>query len=235
MVSGATCALILDFDGTVAIGDETVWAFARHICDQLTDPEQQQQVRDQLANFLAGNLSAAEAADGYQAVTTAARRYLAADRIEVAYQASRTELHTGQVSVELPPGLLDFLDVITAQRILVTNAPECGVEAVLQRTGLADRIDAKYCSAGKPNGLAAIVQRLRQTLPAPAICSVGDLHTNDLQPVLDSGGIAAYIDRFGHRAGPAHLRATTFEQLYQPLSQWAADPNTFVTTHPPIR
>ncbi|MFF2050834.1 HAD family hydrolase [Leifsonia sp. NPDC058194] len=232
--------LVLDFDGTVCIGDAPVWAYAEAVIAGILDRDDSAGsgldagLRARLGAFLDGEPGSPAYADGYAAVAQLAAGHADEELLQRAYQRSRRELAGGGLDVSAPVGLADFLDGLagTAERVLVTNAPLDGVVETLGALGLAGAIDRIHAEAGKPAGWTGLLPRLLDGRDPRALLSVGDIWGNDLAAPLAAGCATALIDRFGHRAGPAHLVAPSFPELYPGIAEWAHDPLGFAAAHP---
>ncbi|WP_223693715.1 HAD family hydrolase [Leifsonia poae] len=233
--------LVLDFDGTVCIGDAPVWAYAEAVIASILDDASGSSVdldaplRARLGAFLDGEPGSPAYIDGYAAVAALAAGHASEELLQRAYRTSRRALADGTVAVSAPDGLAAFLNALgeRVERVLVTNAPLDGVQETLSAIGLADSIDRIVTDAGKPAGWAtALPELLAGRLPAELL-SVGDIWGNDLEQPLAAGCVTALIDRFGHRAGPAHLTASDFPGLYDGIRAWSADPVGFAEAHRP--
>ncbi|RKR75033.1 HAD family hydrolase [Frondihabitans australicus] len=253
-ITTPTKLLVLDFDGTVCLGDAPVLSYARHADAALAERDPAHAdgfVEHVVALFLSGPDAVAEAADresgdeasapevaaalahvvdsadGYAATAALARsRGAQREDLDAAYEASRRELAAGLLETWAPPGLADFLGRSRerADVVLVTNATETGVAQQLAHFGLKDAFDEIVTSAGKPDGMPAILRRLRQQrglADAPErLASVGDIWRNDLAPAADQGSATALIERFAAPDAQPTFRAPTFEELYAPLEAW---------------
>ncbi|MGC5167471.1 HAD family hydrolase [Luteimicrobium sp. DT211] len=248
--------LLLDFDGTVCVGDGPVRAYAEAVVAGVldaatttdaatTDADRAagRALSDELRQGLEAYLDSAAAAatadtpvDGYAAVAALAARYATPAQLDAAYTASREALATSGLEVAAPEGLVALLDELGPQveRVLVTNAPPRGVTETLARLGLADVLDDVVTSAAKPAGWDGILPAYLAGRPPAAVLAVGDVWRNDVEPPLAAGCATALIDRFGHRPGPAHAAARTFEELFPAIREWAADPTGFVGRHEPV-
>lgn len=232
--------LVLDFDGTVCIGDAPVWAYAEAVIAGILDDGDADgasidaDLRARLGAFLDGEPGSPAYADGYAAVAELAAGRADAELLQRAYRRSRHELAGGRLEVSAPDGLAAFLDGLDgrAERVLVTNAPLAGVAETLSTLGLARHIDAIHAEAMKPAGWDALLPVLLEGRDPELLLSVGDIWGNDLAAPLSAGCPVALIDRFGHRAGPAQLTAATFPELYPGIAEWAADPRGFAAAHP---
>ncbi len=254
-------ALLLDFDGTVCVGDGPVRAYAEAVVTAVldaatTDADRaagralDEELRQGLEAYLdtaavdagtdappgaAGSI-AAPPVDGYAAVAALAARYATPAQLDAAYTASRAALAASGLGVAAPEGLIDLLDELgpEVERVLVTNAPARGVTETLARLGLADVLDDVVTEAAKPAGWDRILPAYLAGQPSAAVLAVGDVWRNDVEPPLAAGCATALIDRFGHRPGPAHVAARTLEELYPAIREWAADPAGFVARHEPV-
>lgn len=232
--------LVLDFDGTVCVGDAPVWAYAEAVIAGILDRDDSAgsgldaDLRARLGAFLDGEPGSPAYADGYAAVAELSAGHADEELLQRAYQRSRRELAGGRLDVSAPEGLADFLDGLagTAERVLVTNAPLDGVMETLESLGLAGCLDRVHAEARKPAGWADLLPRLLDGRDPRALLSVGDIWGNDLAAPLAAGCATALIDRFGHHAGPAHLVAPSFPELYPGIAAWAEAPFAFALAHP---
>jgi FMN phosphatase YigB (HAD superfamily) len=227
--------LVLDFDGTVCVGDAPVWAYAEAALDVADAHEEVRvAVRAGLGAYLSGAPESPVYADGYAAVAKLLGGIATREQLDAAFHASRRALADGEVPVATPPGLDGFLRGLAGEalRVLVTNAPAEGVHETLLRLGIADAVDLVLTEAGKPAGWATILPDLLAGRDPARLLSVGDIWRNDLEQPLAAGCGAALIDRFGQQSGAAHLTAPLFEDLYDDLAAWVRDPEGFLATHP---
>lgn len=222
--------LVLDFDGTIALGDGPVWAYADAATAQIS-PSVAQSVRATLTRFLAGDRPDLPYADGYFAVADLCAPYLSAEQLNDAYRSSRQVLNETELKISSPPGLAQFLRALPASPVVLTNAPADGVQRALSALGIADLVDQLICEAGKPKFLDRIIAGLLGDLDAAWLMSVGDVYANDIAPILPRGCATAFINRFGVQSGPAHLVGATFAEMYQQIEEWAVDPPTFLQRH----
>ncbi len=233
--------LLLDFDGTVCLGDGPVWAYAEAVVDVVRQHLQwaseadsiAENMRAELAAFLNGSGEGPRYPDGYAAVAALAAGQLTQGELHAAYAASRRTLAGGDITVTAPEGLADLLGELGGQvtRIVITNAPDEGVRTTLDQIGLGGVIDEVVTGVGKPSGWNGLLRTLLQGRSPVDVMAVGDIWVNDLQPPLEAGCCTALIDRFDRRPGPAHLIASRFEDLYDGIRRWAADPGDFAATH----
>jgi FMN phosphatase YigB (HAD superfamily) len=230
--------LVLDFDGTVCLGDGPVLAYAELLDEALAGTRRGTGVARALRWFLGdGGVEPGDAlaaavdgsADGYAAAERAARTLGATDAdLGAAYAASRDALASGSIPTWAPPGLADLLSSLPddVEVALVTNAPETGVREQLVHLGLDGVIRRVVASAGKPAGMGTILEGLRSEQEPRAdperLLSVGDIWRNDLEPAFAQGSVTALIERFPAPAGatPA-FRAPTIEELYPAIAAWA--------------
>lgn len=227
--------LVLDFDGTVCVGDAPVWAYAEAVLDvAAADDAQRAALRSGLDAYLRGMPSVD--ADGYAAVARLSAEIADPDHLTLAFRASRRALAAGEVPVATPPDLGGFLAGLggVAHRVLVTNAPAEGVHETLATLGIEDVVDLVITEAGKPGGWASILPVLLGERDPARLLSVGDIWHNDLEAPLAAGCGTALIDRFEQQTGAAHLRAPLFEHLYDDLNDWASAPEEFLAAHPGV-
>lgn len=215
--------LILDFDGTLCLGDAPVLAFASEVAKAAGRPEAS--IREPLEAFLGGADSTrfAGCADGYSAVAAWAREHdLAASAVSYAYLASREVLEGGELDIRTPDGVEEFLRGFSGwERVLVTNAPTAGTEGLVERLGLATLLDRVIGDAGKPDGLR------RYTAPgadgdltrAGRVLSIGDIWRNDLEPVAHAAA-TALIERHAQPDARPTFRARELVALYDEIARW---------------
>ncbi|MGH8962032.1 MAG: HAD family hydrolase [Jatrophihabitantaceae bacterium] len=231
--------LVLDFDGTVCLGDGPVWAYADAVLPHLA-PAIGREVSGALVAYLSGhehpNGHLDAYPDGYSAIAALAGPHVAPDLLSDAYANSRLALEDADVDIHAPDGLADLLDAIgrTVRRVVVTNAPSTGLDTALKRLGLAAQIDEVVSSAGKPPNSAAVLGTLLDGAPAATLMSVGDFWLNDIEPALELGCATAFIDRSGRDLRPAHVRGRTIDELYPAVEAWARAPQAFLDSHSPI-
>jgi FMN phosphatase YigB (HAD superfamily) len=222
--------LVLDFDGTVCLGDDPMLAYAREVAVEAGDAGPAIVAR--VMEFLLDGDHREEpelmrAADGYQA---AARLGHAAgldlDQLNEAYRRSRVALHAGDVPVHAPEGIRELLEGLRPQiaTVLVTNAPDEGLHRVLGLLGIDDVFDEVHGDANKPDGMTPILEDLmdRHRLDDPRrMLSVGDIWRNDLEPAQRLGARTALIDRWARGSGTPDHRASSTESLYPAIEEWA--------------
>jgi FMN phosphatase YigB (HAD superfamily) len=225
--------LVLDFDGTVCLGDAPVYQYAAAMLGRLPEARRaaaQERVHGALAEFFAGTRDPdlAESPDGYYAVAALGRELGVSDADRnAAYLESRTAVHAGEVPIFAPPGLREVLDAARehVRVVLVTNAPEHGVEALLRILRLDGVFDEVRGDAGKPAGMGSIVEALLDDAGLAAtperLLSVGDIWVNDLEPAAVRGCVTALVDRYGTGGGRPTHRAATIVELYPAIVVWA--------------
>lgn len=217
--------LLLDFDGTVCVGDGPALRYADEVADRL-DEAGRAAMSGAVAAFLRG-AGGAGAQDVYQLVQEVATAYgLPREEQGRAYLASRAAVLSEGLGIAAPAGLAELLRELDVHVVVLTNAPAEGLAVLLDRLGLAGVVDEAVGDAGKPDGMGPAVERLlaeHGIVDEPwRLLSVGDLWANDLRAPRERGCATAYIDRFDLRQGPADARAATFEGLYGAVRAWAA-------------
>ena len=212
--------VIFDFDGTIAIGDGPVDAYARCVAEESG------------GTGLADAISAAREElrrtpgayrDGYDAVATAARAMGVTERaLSAAYLASRALLATPEAPISAPPGLPEFLDRLAqdATAVLVTNSPDVRIREALGALGVAHAFARYVCSAGKPDGLGA---EIAAALTDGPVLSVGDIDEYDLAPARALGAATALVGPAAGTHGDLNtFAAERLELLYDDIQTWAA-------------
>lgn len=193
-----------------------------------------------------------EAIDGWGAAVHLGQRVhgIAPDQIERAFAETRAHMVESACELEPAEPLLDALRGLggTVRRVLATNSPDVGLDVLLRRIGAGGLFDEIVCSLGKPDGLRRYLQReLGQNpddaasddaapggavrgcaaAPHPAawrLFSVGDHYRNEIEPAVEIGARAGFVDRFDRRDGPATAVARTVEGVLPALLAWARDP-----------
>lgn len=238
-----THVLVLDFDGTVCLGDGPVLTYARLLDEALAAADERHPprlVEAVLARFVGSPLDDEPAGvdeaiahadgspDGYVVAERVSRALGVDDTARSgAYSGARAALADGRLETTAPEGLAELLDSLSdaVHVVLVTNSPEHGVVQPLERLGLADRVDEIVTDARKPSGLPAVLDRLRADAGLEdrpdRLLSVGDIWANDLEPAAAQGSPTALVERFpAPDARPTH-RATTLPELYPAIRAWA--------------
>jgi FMN phosphatase YigB (HAD superfamily) len=215
--------LVLDFDGTVCVGEAPVRCYADAVLRHLAEGPAGV-VSAAIDAYLHGGPG--DHADGYVAVAELAGPHVAPAVLGEAYAESRRALAAGTLDIATPAGLPAFLASLEgrARRVLVTNAPDVGVTESLHVLGLTAVIDAVHTGAAKPAGFPPLLAELLAGAPAGALLSVGDVWVNDIEPPLEAGCATAYLARSAHDTRPAHLRALALPDLYTAIDAWVTDP-----------
>lgn len=208
--------LIFDFDGTVALGEGPVLAYASAVARRA-------ELGQVFVDEIAGALTAAEveggAVDGYDLVRVRAERAgVAAHTLSAAYLDSRAVLGTAHAAVAAPAGLADLLADTAAERILLTNAPAVRLEEALDVLGLRGRFDRIVTDAAKPGGLARLLDELGER----PVLSIGDIWRNDLAPAHARGHATALVGGFADPAATPTYRAARLEDLFDDVRRWVA-------------
>ncbi|WP_292700871.1 HAD family hydrolase [Microbacterium sp. 69-10] len=215
-----TPTIIFDFDGTLAVGDGPVLAFARFAAEAAGD-DYISRVESALAAYERG---ASAYRDGYDVVSSLAR----ADGVDestlnAAYAHSRTRLGTADALVQPAPGLTELMAELDPQVrvILATNAPETGIPDLLAAWGIADRLQSTHFVVGKPAGLEALV---RAALADGPVLSIGDIFVNDLAPARALGADTALVGATASSSTEdPTFRGTTLADLAPRIRRWADD------------
>ena len=178
-------AVIFDFDGTVALGHGPVRAYAQAI------PEEMLETPSAFSEQVEAALSALDALasryrDGYHAVAElAVSQGVSARTLSHAYLTSRTQLGTVQAPVYMPEGLPELLRAISpnAWVTLATNAPEAGIEILLESWNIRQYFDQLSFNTGKPAGLSPLIE----SIGSRRVLAIGDIAENDLDPAAELG------------------------------------------------
>ncbi len=210
--------VIFDFDGTLALGNGPIEAYARAVAEAAGLPDLAAQALEALAAFEAGE---GPAIDGYDAVRIVALEAgVGDDALSTGYVSSRAALATEEAPIHAPEGLEEFLARLAehAELMLVTNSPDVRITEALAALG-ASVITRRVCSARKPAGLALVID---QVLPTGPVLSVGDIYVNDLEPAVNRGAASALIGATWetHRADVT-MAAETLPELYDDILAWA--------------
>ncbi|GAA2009709.1 HAD family hydrolase [Microbacterium ulmi] len=207
--------IIFDFDGTVALGDGPLLAYARAVAESaLPDAG----FVDAVALSLRG--PRADVVDGYDLIRREAlARGVGDDDLAAAYALSRAQLGGPAALVEAPRGLAAFLRDVDADRVLVTNAPATRLDEALAAMGLTGLFDRVVSDAAKPHGLERLLDELD---PAAPVLSIGDVWRNDLAPAHARGHATAFVGGYADADAMPTFRAPTLEELLPALAEWAA-------------
>ncbi|UNK70353.1 HAD family hydrolase [Microbacterium sp. H1-D42] len=212
-------SIIFDFDGTLAVGNGPVLAYARYAAEAAAD-DYLTRVEVELASYDRGE---SRFRDGYDVVGTLAREDgVDEDTLQAAYQHSRTRLGTDDAPVSPAPGLLDLLQSLDPgiRIILATNAPGAGIPALLDTWGLTGRFAATHFTVGKPTGLEPI---LKAALTDGPVLSIGDIFAFDLAPAQALGADTALVGATAETSDATPtMRGTTLAQLTPDIHRWAA-------------
>ncbi|WP_205693139.1 hydrolase [Cellulomonas sp. IC4_254] len=242
--------LLLDFDGTVAVGHGPVHAYARAAASSLAPDARRAFLAETTAAVErlgepdpAGRAARASAdgllpLDGYDLVRVLAEQHgVGPLALSAAYLASRHALGTDDAPVSAPPGLAAVLAEVRTEAtvVLATNAPAIRLPETLATLGLTGLLDAVLTEVGKPAGMAAVLDRFG-VAPAGRVraLSVGDVWANDLAPVAARGHATALVSR----RPPPEARPTwtvpDLPALYPALREWVrADGRTAPSQHQP--
>lgn len=219
--------LLLDFDGTICLGDDPVLAYADSVAARLGDDDAGA-LQSALSAFLSGATSDGFV-DGYAAVAAYSTGRLSPEELADAYLESRQVLADGALDVWAPPGLAGFLGEISgaARVVVATNAPSLGVGETLAELGIADVVQSVITDAGKPDGMNGMLDSLLGEQPARTLLSIGDIWRNDLEIPHRRGCVTALIDRFRTGDSRPTLLAERFEDLYPLVLEWSRAPESF--------
>ncbi|MDZ8173059.1 HAD family hydrolase [Microbacterium xanthum] len=226
-----TGTIVFDLDGTLALGDGPIVAYAHSLAGFAGDGLLAR-AEAELASFAAGG---SDYRDGYHAVGTVAEDAgVAADDIRTAYETSRRVLGTPAAPVAPPEGIADLLRDLSSRvrLVLATNAPDAGVRELLAEWGIAELFSATHFTVGKPDGLIAVVRHAQQDGP---VLSVGDIAEFDLAPAAELGADTALVGATCDSSPfPATMRGRTVTDLSDDLRAWAAAACASSPAHPTV-
>ena len=205
--------LIFDFDGTVALGDGPLLAYARAVAGHTASAAD-------FVSTVSAHLAApsAHVIDGYDAV-----RRLALDAgvddaaLASAYSTSRAQLAGPDAPVSTAADLAGFLAEVDAERLLVTNAPATRLDEALAVMGLSGLFDRIVTDAAKPAGLELLLDQLAAGTP---VLAIGDVWRNDLAPAHARGLATALVGGYADPAADPTFRADTLDELLPALAEW---------------
>lgn len=206
--------LLFDFDGTIAIGDGPVLAYAKQVGAHLAPRD-----AERLLNALhRGELG--DAADGYEYVHAHADAHgIRSADLGACYLASRELLGSDAAPVSAPPGITTFLDALppSVRVVLATNAPDIRIAETLDALGLGSAFATTHTAVGKPDGLSPILADLLRDGP---VLSIGDVWANDLVPAQRAGAATALISARELPTETPTFRAPKLELLYDSIMAW---------------
>lgn len=207
--------LLVDFDGTVTVGDGPVLAYLDAVLASADLPphsNKNSDTRTAMATYLQTGWTPEQPwFDGYHAVAELTADLVDANTRNGAYRASRQALEEGKVEVNAAAGIAELLADLggRCRRVLATNSPRPGISPTLARLDLTDLFDEVRCDAGKPAGMHRLLNDLIPSTPHgdPAeLLSLGDVWINDLAIPFARGCAVAYIDRHSVPADMSQAR-----------------------------
>lgn len=219
--------LLLDFDGTVAVGHGPVLAYARAASASL-EPAVAERFRAEVAAAVAeGGAGELLPLDGYDLVRILAERHgVGPHALSAAYLASRHALATDEAPVTAPPGLAGLLADVGADAtiVLATNAPRIRLGEALAALRLSPLLDRVITDVGKPAGMRPLLDRLGVAPAGPVrVLSVGDVWANDLAPVAARGHATALVSRRPPAGARPTYVADDLPALYPAIRAWVRE------------
>jgi FMN phosphatase YigB (HAD superfamily) len=136
-----------------------------------------------------------------------------------AFMATRAYMDGPEFPMAPASGLVDALTYLRGRGLnltAMTNSPPDTTRAVLSKLGIWDLFDTVQTMARKPNGMREFLAA--QAEPA-AVLSVGDNFINEIEPALQAGGAALYIDRFATGFGAAQPRCARVGSISE-MAEW---------------
>ncbi len=226
-MSGISAVLVWDLDGTLYRSAAACLHYAQGIAETLEEPARAPYV-EAMERYLSG-AGGVEASDGWEAAVVLAGGGRGASRAYGdAFARTRVFMLSDACELEVPDGLRELLERVgdRARRVLVTNTPSFGVMPLLERLDLLGSFDEISCDSAKPNRFEIRLRAFADVngVAPQNVLSIGDHFVNDIQPALNAGCTAAYVDPFGvGPAGRAQLEAPRFEDLLEPIERWVED------------
>jgi len=219
MTGPQRATIVFDFDGTIAIGDGPVRAYAREAAG-LADARAATAFLDALDAEWAAPRD--EALDRYDLIRLLANEYgIHAEALSHGYLASRWHLATEAAPVTAPTGLAELLARLAdagARTVLATNAPGTRIPEALAALGVGDAFDEVHTGVGKPRGLDDLLDGWLRLGP---VLGVGDVWSNDLAPIAVRGGATVLVAPDGAPADAAPDRTVTrLEDAYPFILDW---------------
>jgi putative hydrolase of the HAD superfamily len=130
-----------------------------------------------------------------------------------AFLATRAAMDEPAFALRAAPGLAEMLRQLRRRRVqtlAMTNSPEATTRIALGKLGIGGLFDAVHTEARKPRGLRALLAA--HDAPARALV-VGDNYVNEIEPALQAGAAALYIDRFATRLGADQARCACVDSI----------------------
>lgn len=220
--------ILFDFDGTVCLGDEPAYDYARRVAAVLHLDDEREFLAAH-ASFCKGRPTTAstfDALDPYNAVRRLAAEFGVEEEIRAeAYLAARAGMAAGKFPLRSPEGLRELLWDLPrgVETVLVTNSPLDGLDSVLSQIKLEGLFDEVIGDAAKPEGLGRVLDRLLEGREPSSLLSIGDIPVNDLAPAVERGCTTAYIDHFGRPWPQADASGSSIEELYPFIHRWTAE------------
>lgn len=224
--------LLLDFDGTVCLGDGPVLAYGEAAFD-LLPADRRVAAMDQLHRFLDHDQQLRRLyADGYALVKRLAGQ-LPPAQLQAAFLHSREQLAAGRLAVRPADGVAELLIGVGADvtTVVLTNSPRIGVAETLDRFGLSGLLDQVIIDGGKPARMPEHLRLLLAGQPAGNLISVGDHWVNDVRVPLLRGSAGALITSTPRPDQPAHLIGANLAEVSPGIALWASDPTAFLAAH----
>lgn len=123
-----------------------------------------------------------------------------------AFRATRAYMGSDAFQLRAEPRLRDLLLALNAAGkylVAMTNSPAETTEDVLGQLGLRDCFALVAPASHKPLGLKSFLDGVQDS---SSVLCVGDNYVNDIEPALQAGSHALYIDRFKTHVGLAAPR-----------------------------
>jgi len=141
-----------------------------------------------------------------------------ADR-QRAFRRVRDEMLAPPHAIARHDRLLAAVKRLPCRKMLLTNSPADTASAFVQHLGLDGAFSHTAFGSGKPDGLAALLDRLirEEGVPAERIVSIGDHAWNDLEPARQAGcrtvAVHPYSEPSPTAAEPWDCQIRTLDEL----------------------
>lgn len=209
-------ALILDLDGTLYRGDAPLIAYADAMAE-MAQPPLGEALSARVRAFVDDPVLFAPYRDPWATVSAlGGEAGLDWPRRDLAFLRVREAICQGEVPIELPLGLHAFLAGLDRRvRVAVlTNSEEQSARRLLRFMDLGDLAHKAKGMVHKPKGFAAAVRPHVAGLGAAQVVSVGDNHTNDVEPAKALGFGAVHVRAPGADGGLADCSVPRLEEAF---------------------
>lgn len=210
-------ALVLDLDGTLYRGDAPLLAYAEAMAVRAGSARGETLMAKARA-FLADPLDFSPYRDPWATMGAfGGEAGLSWPRRDEAFLEVREAVMQGGIPIDRTPGLEAFIDGLDrrVRVVVLTNSDEESARRLLAFLGLGALAPYTHGVVGKPKGFAAAVRRsLGGVAPGHGV-SVGDNHTNDIEPARALGLATLHVRWPGAYGGLADHTVARFEDGFE--------------------